>query len=97
MAAASGPRPLRPGGPGRPTEDGLRGAHRRLDARAIARLGGDAAVAVAACRRRPVAAGAGAAGVARAPGGHAQLAVPAVDRPDAAGLAGTVGLVPRRV
>src|SRR5262249_30903792 len=101
MAAAPGAGALRSRVPGRPAENGLRRADPGMDPRAVARLGGVAAGAVAARRRGTGAPRAGAAGMARAPRRHAQLAISVVDGADARGVAREVGLKvrmrPRRI
>ena len=95
MAASPRARPLRAAAPDRSAENGVRRADRRLAARAVARLGGAAAGARSPCVRRIPPGRAGAPRLAGASRGHAQLAISAVDRADAAGLAPEVGVSPR--
>ena len=81
---------LRAAGPVPAAEDGVRGAHRPLAARAATRLGGGPAPPARARRGRAVQRRPGAPAVGGAPGGDAQLAVLAVDRADGAGVAPAV-------
>src|SRR5262245_48257782 len=95
MAAAPRARPLCTQAADRQAEDGLRRADRCLAARSVAGMGRDAARAGATCIRRALAGRAGAPRVAGARRRQPQLAISAVDRADAPGLAREMGVTPR--
>src|SRR5262245_27014701 len=99
MAAPARARSLRAAAVDRPADDGVRGADRCLAARSATRLGRGAAVAGAARCGRYRTTGAGPAGVARALGRNAQLAISTVDGAYAAGMARTMVVTarPRRI
>src|SRR4030088_720301 len=95
MVASTSPRPLCPEVTDRPAEDGVWRADRCLAAWSVAGMGRVFAGARAARIRRGCARRAGAPGLAGTPRGQPQLAIPAVDRADAAGVAREVGVTPR--